>query len=327
MNITEKNTGNNNGNEFVAFFKDLSRESVARAGGKGAQLGEMFNNGISVPEGFVVLTASFDKFTNDSEIDAEIYKLIEEVDENNINAVNELSEKIRDMVFDAEIPSEIESKIKGSFIELNAEFVAVRSSATAEDAAEASWAGELETYTNVKEESLIEAVKKCWASLFTPRAIVYRIENKLRHEEVSVAVVIQKMVQSEVAGVSFTVNPISKDNNKMMIEAGFGLGEAVVSGEITPDNYIVDKEEEYIENIQVNKQEFMYARTGNGTEKLPVPEDEQEKQKLEGKQIMELAGICMNIEKHYQSPQDIEWALEKGKFYIVQTRPITTLGK
>ena len=318
--------------EFVAPFKVLRRESVARAGGKGAQLGEMLNAGLPVPDGFVVLAASFDYFTNNAKVEGKsideiAYQELNKVDSNDVKAVNALSEKIRNMILKAEIPSEIEKAILNQFGQLKAEYVAVRSSATAEDAATASWAGELETYTHITRKDLVEAVKKCGASLYTPRAIVYRIEQKLRHEEVSVAVVVQKMVESEVSGVAFTVHPVSKDDKKMVIEAGLGLGESVVSGKITPDNYLVDKEEMFIEDITIAKQTNLLKKVKGKTTEVKIPAKDQEKQKLSGQEIMELAEICKMIEEHYQSPQDIEWALEKGKFYIVQSRPITTLGE
>jgi len=318
--------------EFVAPFKELHRESVAKAGGKGAQLGEMLNAGLPVPDGFVVLAASFDYFTNQAKVEGKsideiAYQEINKIDSGDVKAVNALSEKIRKMIMRAEIPDGIGKAIHHHFKGLKAEYVAVRSSATAEDAATASWAGELETYTHITGKGLLEAVKKCWASLYTPRAIVYRIEQKLRHEEVSVAVVVQKMVESEVSGVAFTVHPVSKDEKKMVIEAGLGLGESVVSGKITPDNYLVDKEEMFIEDISIAKQMSLLKRVKGKTTEVKIPAKEQEKQKLSGQQIMELAEICKKIEAHYQSPQDIEWALEKGKFYIVQSRPITTLGE
>jgi pyruvate,water dikinase len=318
--------------EFVAPFTALRRESVAKAGGKGAQLGEMLNAGLPVPDGFVVLAAAFDYFTNTAKVEAKsideiAYQEINSIDSSDVKAVNQLSEKIRNLIMAAKIPDGIEKAVYNQFDELKAEYVAVRSSATAEDAATASWAGELETYTHINRKGLVEAVKKCWASLYTPRAIVYRIEQKLRHEEVSVAVVVQKMVESEVSGVAFTVHPVSKDEKKMVIEAGLGLGESVVSGKITPDNYLVDKEEMFIEDISIAKQTNLLKKVKGKTTEVKIPLKEQETQKLSGKQIMELAEICKRIEEHYQSPQDIEWALEKGKFYIVQSRPITTLGE
>jgi len=187
-------------------------------------------------------------------------------------------------------------------------------------------AGELETYLYVTRSNLTEMVRKCWSSLFTPRAIFYRFEKKLDKSRVSVGVVIQKMVNSEIAGVAFTAHPVTNDRNQMVIEAGYGLGEAIVSGKITPDTYVVDKKEKAILDINISEQKKMIVRAGaKGTKDVAVPKARQSKQKLTGKQIIELAKLCENIERHYRHPQDIEWALEKNKFYITQSRPITTL--
>src|SRR6185369_17558573 len=161
-------------------------------------------------------------------------------------------------------------------------------------------------------------VKKCSSSLFTPRAIFYRFEKKLHKKAVSVAVVVQKMVQSEVSGISFTVHPVTKDKNQMVVEAGFGLGEAIVGGMITPDTYIIHKNNFSILDINVSEQTFAIIKTAKGNINKKLSKAQGGKQKLTGKQIVEIAKICRNIEKHYDRPQDIEWAFEKGKFYITQ---------
>ena len=231
------------------------------------------------------------------------------------------------------MPKDIENEVLKNYKQLGADFVAVRSSATAEDSKTASWAGELETYLNTTQKDLLENVKKCWSSLFTPRAIFYRHEKKLHKSKVSVAVVIQKMVQSEIAGVVFTVHPVTKDKNQMIIEAVYGLGELLVSGEITPDSYVIDKTDMTILDINIAEQkEKLIKDKIAGNIKKKVLRHAQDKQKLSGKQIIELARICKKIEDHYGFPCDIEWALEKpktkgqrSKIYIVQSRPITTL--
>ena len=174
-------------------------------------------------------------------------------------------------------------------------------------------------------KDLLEKVKKCWSSLFTPRAIFYRFEQKLHKTKVSVAVVIQVMVQSEVSGITFTVHPVTEDPNQMIIEAGLGLGEAVVSGMITPDAYVIDKEDFNLIDINVAEQEKYIIKTPKGTEFIDISGNKGHKQKLSNAQIIELAKICINIEKHYGFPCDIEWAWHKKKFYITQSRPITTL--
>jgi pyruvate,water dikinase len=209
---------------------------------------------------------------------------------------------------------------------LKAPLVAVRSSATAEDSSSASWAGELETYLNTTEKTLLLNVKKCWSSLFTPRAIFYRHEKKLLKTKVSVAVVIQQMVESEISGIAFTVHPVTQDKNQLIIEAGYGLGEAIVSGSITPDSYVLDKRDYSLIDVNIAEQTKKIIRGATGGVKwVSVVKKDQEKQKLNGKQIVELAKICHNIEKHYKFPCDIEWAYYQKKFYITQSRPITTL--
>ncbi|MBU1921693.1 PEP/pyruvate-binding domain-containing protein, partial [Patescibacteria group bacterium] len=169
------------------------------------------------------------------------------------------------------------------------------------------------------------SVKKCWSSLFTPRAIFYRYEKNLHERHVSVAVVVQEMVQSEVSGICFTVHPVTEDYEQMVIEAGYGLGEAIVGGMITPDTYVINKTDWVILDANISKQEMMITRTDKGAEEAKVPEDKQEKQKFSNERIIELAKLCAHIEEHYGKPQDIEWAYQGGKLYITQSRPITTL--
>ena len=260
-----------------------------------------------------------------------------------INSVDRASNVIRDLIHDASMPEDLEKEFLKEFKKLNAEYVAVRSSATAEDSLVASWAGELETYLDTAQINLMENIKRCWSSLFTPRALFYAFEKEIvtvDHQKkirartcrkladcysVGVAVVIQKMVQSDVSGISFTVHPVTKDKNQMVIEAGWGLGEAIVGGKITPDTYIISKSDFAILDINIGQQEMMIIRSGAGVKEVDVPKAKQSKQKLSEKQIKDIAKICIQIEKHYKFPQDIEWALEKGKFYITQSRPITTL--
>lgn len=310
---------------FIKNFKQLNKKSAFEAGGKGASLGEMTNAGIPVPPGFVVLATAFDQFTKETDLDVEIESALKKVNHKDINSVEEASEDIRGLVEKAKMPKDIAAEILQHHKQLKAKFVAVRSSATAEDSSAAAWAGQLETYLNTTEKDVLKNVQKCWSSLFTPRAIFYRIEKKMHKEKVSVAVVVQDMVQSEISGICFTVHPVTKDRNQMVIEAGFGLGEAIVSGQVTPDTYVVHKNDFSILDINVSEQTMMIVKGGKDNIHKKLSPKEGGKQKLTGKQIVELAKICKNIEKHYKVPEDIEWALAKGKFYITQSRPITTL--
>lgn len=312
--------------KLIKDFKQLTKKDVGIAGGKGASLGEMLNNKMPVPPGFVVLAPAFDRFLEETDLDISIDAELKKVNYKDINSVDRTSNIIRDLIHNQKMPDDIKKEILSEFKKLKAKFVAVRSSATAEDSLAASWAGELESYLDTTEKSLLENVKKCWSSLFTPRAIFYRHEKKLLKTKVSVAVVIQKMVESEISGITFTVHPVTEDKKQMIIEAGWGLGEAIVSGSITPDAYVINKNDFSILDINISKQEKMIVKkAGGGTKEAVVPKAKQEKQVLTGKQIIELAKICVGIENHYKKPQDIEWAFANGKFYIVQSRPITTL--
>ncbi|MDD5342596.1 MAG: PEP/pyruvate-binding domain-containing protein [Patescibacteria group bacterium] len=306
-------------------FSQIGRESVKEAGGKGANLGELTKAGIPVPPGFVVLASTFQKYLEISDLDVELDSILDELKIKDISSVERESRKMRSLIDKAKVPAEIQKGIQAAFKRLGAKFVAVRSSATAEDSKVASWAGELDTLLFVTQPELINAVRKCWSSLYTPRALFYRFEKKLHHKMIRVAVVVQKMVNSMVSGIAFTTHPVTRDPNQMIIEAGWGLGEAIVSGQITPDAYVIDKEDNSFIDINVNKQEMMIVQARpKGTKKAIVPRAKQAKQKLTNSQIQTLVGILRRIEKYYGSPQDIEWAYD-GKFYIVQTRPITTL--
>lgn len=324
--------------ELIKDFKNLSKKDVDIAGGKGASLGEMtcLRQGsgrqaqalIPIPPGFVILAPAFDEFLKETDLLQAIKAELNKVNYEDTNSVDQASNIIRDMIHDVEMPEDLAQEILKEFKKLNSRFVAVRSSATAEDSSVASWAGELESYLNTTEETILTNVRNCWSSLFTPRAIFYRKEKKLIDTQVSVAVVVQAMIESEVSGISFTVHPVTKDSSQMIIEAGFGLGEAIVSGSITPDSYVIDKTDWSLMDINISNQERKIVRDSKkegGVEWIDVAGDDQEKQKLAGEQIIELAKICEQIEKHYGCPQDIEWAQAGGKFYITQSRPITTL--
>ncbi|NMC51246.1 hypothetical protein GYA54_00765 [Candidatus Kuenenbacteria bacterium] len=311
--------------QFTKNFREITKKDVGIAGGKGASLGEMLNAKIPVPPGFVVLATAFDRFLEETDLKQEIQAELDKVNYKDTNSVDRASNEIRDMIADTKFPADLGKEITSEFKKLKAPYVAVRSSATAEDSKTASWAGELETYLNTTEKELLNNVKKCWSSLFTPRAIFYRHEKKLLKSHVSVAVVVQKMVQSEVSGICFTVHPVTKDKNQMILEAGFGLGEAIVSGQITPDSYVLDKRDWSIMDINIASQVMMITKKGEVTIHAKVAKNIQEKQKLPGKKIIELAKLCGQIEKHYGFPCDIEWAMEKNNLYITQSRPITTL--
>jgi phosphoenolpyruvate synthase/pyruvate phosphate dikinase len=309
-------------------FEELGAKNADIAGGKGASLGEMTQAGIPVPPGFVILSETFERFIKETHLGPAIQAALDEVDHREIHTVDKASEIIQAMIHGAKMPEDIEIEITKNFVGLNCQFVAVRSSATSEDSADAAWAGQLDTYLNTTADKLLENVQRCWASLFTPRAIFYRFENKLHKTKISVAVVVQKMVESEVSGIAFSVHPVTQDRNQMIIEGGFGLGEAIVSGAITPDSYVLEKQPLRIIDKNIVEQKRMMNRGATGGSEWRDMETEHgERQALSDDQLLELADIILRIEKHYGFPCDIEWAFEGGKFFIVQSRPITTLAK
>ena len=312
---------------YTLPFSQLSKHSNHLAGGKGASLGEMLNHHIPVPDGFVVLATTFDQFLHATDLTQEIEAILENVDHQAVSSVDKASEKIQALIKHADMPAEIAKEIQTEFKKLDSKFVAVRSSATAEDGAENAWAGQLDSFLNTTNQDLLEKVQHCWASLFTPRAIFYRFEKGLNKTKISVAVVIQKMVNSEKSGIAFSVHPVTEDPNQLIIEAGFGLGEAIVSGQITPDSYVVEKKEKKIIDINISNQDrAIYRKEKGGNKWLDIP-DKADTQVLTEKEILELSDIILRIENHYGFPCDIEWAFESNKFYIVQSRPITTLNK
>jgi len=311
--------------KFIKNLKEIDKTNISIAGGKGASLGELIKIGMPVPPGFVILARAFEEFLEKTDINIEIRAMRNKINIEDIESVEESSEILRDLILKQKFPSDLKKETLNAFDKLGAKYVAVRSSATAEDSKIDSWAGQLETYLNTNRENLIENIKKCWASLYTPRALFYRVKRGLRRKEVSVAVIIQEMIQSEASGVCFTVHPVTKDKNQMIIEAAWGLGEILVSGQITPDTYVIEKSNLEILDINLNLQEKMIIQAKKGDKTVAVLKTKREKQKLSERQIRELAKLCIKIENHYKDPQDIEWALEKNKFYIVQSRPITAL--
>ncbi len=306
-------------------FKQLKKSDTGIAGGKGASLGELTQVGIPVPSGFVLLTEAFEDFLDQTDLKQDIRSELNKVDSDKVHTVETASENIQSLILHAKIPFAIQEKIETEFKKLNAKFVAVRSSATAEDGLDHAWAGQLDSFLNVTQDNLIESVQKCWASLFTPRAIFYRFEKGLEDSHISVAVVIQSMVNSDKSGIAFSVHPVTEDENQMIIEAGFGLGEAIVSGSITPDAYVVSKKDNTLIDTNINNQTKAMYRKKDGGNKWIDLEEKGKEQVLNEKEILELASLIKKIEDHYGLPQDIEWAQESGIFYITQSRPITTL--
>ena len=333
--------------KFIKWFEELRKEDVPLVGGKGANLGEMTSAGIPIPPGFCVTAEAYKYFVENVKVeDGRTLQewIMDVISKTNVDDSKQLQEntaKIREKIISMEMPEEIASEIEQAYKKLSQRFnmeevyVAVRSSATAEDLPEASFAGQQETYLDVLGvDDVKEKVKKCWASLWTARATFYRAKQGFDHSKVYLSAVVQKMVNSETSGVMFTANPVTNDRSEIMINAAWGLGEAVVSGAVSPDEYIVEKGTWKIKEKFVAKKEIMIVRnpeTGRGTVKVSTAEflgpEYVEKQVLTDEQIIEAAQIGARIEEHYGWPQDIEWAYDKddGKLYIVQSRPVTTL--
>ena len=310
----------------ILWFEEVTKNDIPLVGGKGANLGEMYRSGIPVPNGFCVTAYAYYEFLKKTSLRQKILTELSGLDTQDSKKLIKASENIKTAILAAQMPKDLAKLIGEAYHQLSGDFdkrVAVRSSATAEDLPDASFAGQQETYLNIHgAKAVIESVQKCWASLFEARAIFYRTENKFNHMKVGIAVPIQLMVQSEVSGIMFTVNPITNNHNEVSIEAAYGLGQPIVSGEITPDQFIVDKKSGKITQKQIVKQTWQLTDAGE----TKVSKAYQEKQKLGNKHIVELAKLGIKIEKHYGRPQDIEWGFQDKTLYIVQSRPVTTLS-
>ena len=310
-------------------FSEITRQDVAIAGGKGANLGEMVRAGLPVPPGFVITSEAYRKFLQSSGLGEVIEKILASVDRSNNQALIEVEGTIRDL-FEKEDPDpELCNEIVEQYHTLGENIpVAVRSSATAEDLAGASFAGQQNTYLNVYgDEELVHSVLKCWSSLFTSQAIYYRYHNGFNDLQVSMAVVVQRMVNSEKSGVIFTVDPVSNNPYQMVVEGVYGLGEGVVSGTITPDHFKVDRETMELRFKYLAPKSIMYAKDVNcGVVVMDVPEALKTRPVLDEKELELLVDMANRVEAHFGSPQDIEWGAEQNEFFLLQSRPITTLG-
>ena len=317
----------------VVWFADVGKDDIGLVGGKGANLGELTRAGIPVPPGFVVTADTYFHFIQQNGLEPLIKMDLFNLDVHDSRALNLRAARIRQRIIDAPMPTHIAAEIRKAYKELGEGAVAVRSSATAEDLPEASFAGQQSTFLNVVgADNVVLAVQACWASLFEGRAVFYREEAGYEHLKVGLAVPVQRMVQSEKSGVMFTVEPVSSDATKIVIEAVYGLGEGIVSGEISPDLYIVEKESLQVLSKTFALQERMIAQsaTSDGSYELanawtPVEAPLSNTPKMTDAEIRLLARIGRDVEQHYGHHQDIEWAYEGGKFYLTQARPVTTM--
>jgi len=333
---------------FIKWLDELGKDSGSVAGGKGANLAEMYNIGMPVPNAFIVTAQAFSYFINETGLFGRIDNIINSIDVNNTEQLEEKAKIVKQLVIDAKMPKELREDILEAYDILstpkgpmkteeaiykinttdNKSFVAVRSSATTEDLKTASFAGQQETFVNVQgDEDLVESVKKCFASLFTARAIYYRKKTGFEHANAKLAVVVQKMVNSEKSGVIFTINP-STNKDEIVIEAVFGLGEGIVSGAIEPDHYVVEKKNLELKEKNISIKKIAYIKNMDGeNEIIDLKDAKKSEQVLSEQELKKLATYALSLEKHYSHPQDIEFAIEKNEIYIVQTRPVTTTEK
>lgn len=321
--------------KIVLWFKEIDKEDVPIVGGKCANLGELLSKvKVPVPDGFAITAYAYRLFLEKTRANEKIENLISKMDVSDIESLNSVSKKIRKYIESIAMPEEIEKEILGSYKSLcrrkgNDNLpVAVRSSATAEDLPGASFAGQQDTFLNVTQKDLLVSVQRCWSSLFTPRAIVYRIEKGFSHNDVLISVAVQELIDSRVSGVMFTIEPVSGAKDKIVINASWGLGEAIVSGKVTPDEYVVEKGSfKILEKNVVKKTKQIVSDKRGSTQWIDVPKGMQDQQALTDEEIIQLARYGVNIEDHYKVPQDIEWAMDdKGNIFILQARPETVHG-
>jgi pyruvate, water dikinase len=318
--------------DAVVWLEEVGKNDLSTVGGKGASLGEMINIGIPVPGGFAVTAQAFRDFINRTGIAKKLFEALN-VDVNQETELHKAEQTAKKLIMEAKVPKDIEQAIKSRYEELckregEQVYVAVRSSATAEDLPDASFAGQQETYLNTRgAEDVFNAVRKCWASLYGARAIFYRVEQGFEHDKVNLSAIVQKMVDSEKSGVMFSSQP-STGEAQVVVEAAWGLGESVVSGSVSPDNYVVDRKTKNIVSKYIATKEIMIIRDPktHKTVTVKVSAKKKEATVLTDNEIVELAKYAEILENHYGIPQDIEWGVEKKKIYILQSRPITTIN-
>jgi len=321
-------------NIMVKFLDHITKDDIEVVGGKGANLGEMFRAGLSVPEAFVVTTDAYKSFLRSSGIQRQIEKLLEDIDVDSPKKLDNRAAKVRQLIESSPIPLEVASEISQSYARLRKGMkgglaaVAVRSSATTEDLKEASFAGQQSSFLNVRSESeLLTAIRKCWASAFTPRAIFYRAKKGYTLAMPLTAVVVQKQIASEKSGVGFCVHPVTGDKGVVVIESSWGQGEEIVSGRVTPDMFVLDKETGTVLEKKLADKKLMKISSldSGGLEEFNVPRSMRTKSSLENAELRQLWSLARRLEDHYSFPQDFEWAVESGKVFLLQTRAVTVL--
>ncbi|MCI4373748.1 MAG: phosphoenolpyruvate synthase, partial [Thermoplasmata archaeon] len=315
---------------LIMDLSEVSDQDLPLVGGKAGKLGELIRQGLPIPPGFVLTTEAYRAFVEGTELRTQIPELLATIDLDKPETTEAASRKIREAFDRAEFPPGLKEAVLSAYTAFvsrhRVEFCAVRSSATAEDLEGASFAGLQDTYLNVTgEDQLIAATKRCWSSIFTPRVLVYRQRKGFEHLDVHLAVLVQKMVDSVVSGILFTRDPNTGENH-MIIEAGWGLGEAIVGGEVTPDHYVVDGVTQKVVHKQISEQRMRIVRAeGGGNRREEISADEGRSQKLSDHRLARLVSLARLIESHYRRPMDVEWCADADSLYIVQARPVTTI--
>ncbi|WP_277540304.1 phosphoenolpyruvate synthase [Haloarcula laminariae] len=306
------------------WLAEIGADDLDRVGGKAASLGELAGAGLPVPSAFVVSAGTYRAFIEDTGIAEALFDAVD-VDSDDSTALAGAAERAQELILETEVPPAVREDVLAAYDEMGDGPVAVRSSATAEDLPDASFAGQQDTYLNVERPDLLDRVKECWASLFTQRAIYYRNEQEFAHDAVDIAVVVQEMVDADKSGVLFTSHP-STGEPTTIVEAAWGLGEAVVSGTVSPDNYVIDRESGEVTEVSVAEKRVMCVRGEDGqTVERSVPDEKRDAQVLDEDELGRLLELGERVEAHYGSPQDVEWAIYDGELYLLQSRPITTI--
>jgi len=310
----------------VLYLNEIDRSHLPLVGGKGANLGEMTNAGFPVPAGFCINTEAYNTFLRASSVMEEWLTQLDRLKADQVQDISNQGRLIRHHLESLTMPEDIKSAIIDGWKKSGEEWAyAVRSSATAEDLPSASFAGQQDTFLNViGADQILQAVQKCWASLFTDRAIIYRVQNGFDHRSVFLSVVVQRMVFPQVSGIMFTADPVTGNRKIVSIDASYGMGEALVAGIVTADLYQV-RADRLLKKQIAKKEIAIYARPEGGTNKVNISEEMQLTSSLSDEQVLRLASMGRSIEKHFGSPQDIEWCLVNDEIFIVQSRPITTL--
>ena len=313
-------------NNFAEFLNEISQKDLSRVGGKAANLGEMIRAGLPVPEGFVLVVDAYEKFIEFNKLKIRIEKLLMNLETNELEDIEKVSREIKSLFEKGEIPKELLCELYDFYEKMSSPEVVVRSSATLEDSPATSFAGQYDSFLNVKgKKQLQESIKHCWASLWNTRAISYRLKQNIDGIELAHAVIIQKQISAEKSGILFTANPLNNRRDQMLINSSWGLGEAIVSGDVTPDQWIIHKKSQEIVEEKISFKDVMTIRKNEGTKLEDVPQEKVKQPSLEKREIHNLLELGETTEDHFDHPQDVEWSFYENKIYLVQSRPITTL--